>query len=1715
MKYKILFLKTFRLQILMSVVALVFPQVVTPQQLSASKSIHALPANESKVGKTLWVAKNPFNKRLFLENVGQYNGKNNIPKSVIKYGVCDGQTWVYFSSNGLSYRHDEHPQISEEDMEKVEHAKDQTKRQQAVQAMLKVETTIVNMQWLGSNPNVEIETEGEAPDHFSYPPDAIEGYKGLETFIAKGFTKIIYKNLYKGIDIEYTMMPEEKGGLKYAFILHPGADPSVIKMKYADGKKLKLDKEGNVVINSKMGEIIDHSPFTFYKDGASISSQFVLNDNIVSFQISNYDHSKTIVIDPWTTTPTFIGSGNNAYDVDFDDAGNVYAYGGANPYSVVKFNNLGTQGWSFNANFSGTNAYGDFAVDQKSGSIYICEAVNLAGGASVKKIRATSSTAAAQVGSNFVGDSRFNEMWRIQYNPCIGKTVIGGASINTPSYFQAAMLDTSLSALTPVNMFNATEPYHDIGLLAVDDYGSTYMLTAKSQFCGCTNLDNSMAKAPVPALTPTTWQVSSGLTIAEYSTATYVSESTSAYNGMAVSPNYLYNYDGKTLQQRNMGSGTVVKSVIVGGAANVNLKYGGITVDRCDNVYVGFNSTIHRFDVNLVDQGSIATTSGNVFDLKIGKNDILYASGAGFVQALGATPCANNVMTLAMSSAGSCSGTGSATVAVSGGTPAYTYAWSTTPVQTTTTATGLSAGTYTVTVTDASCAKAVATNTVVVSSGSGPATTVTPTATICAGGSVTLIASGAGSYSWSPSNSVDNSVVASVVATPTVTTTYTVTGTSTGCSSTAISTVTVNSLPIVDVNDVDVCTGQSAILTASGASTYTWTPATSLSATTGTSVTSTTSIAINYTVIGTLNGCDASAVSAVTISTMPSSNAGADITICSGTTGNIGAPATSGYIYIWSPTTGLSNSTAADPTITLTNISASPVTSSYTVTTSPAGCSSTDVVNVTVNPQIDPTFSYPSSTICKAGGTNPFPTMTTTGGGFSIQPNGLPINTSTGELIKSSGAINTYTVTYTFAGTCPSSSTFNISLVNVPDATFSYGGPYCQNSSPNPLAIFPAGSSAGVFSSSPAGLVFLNNPTGEVNLTTSSPNTYTVTNTIAGGGSSGCPSVNATYSITINAIPVTIVNNQTTCSGASATLTAGGATTYLWSDNSSSTTLTAGPLTTTSYTVTGTASGCSSSAVGTITTNPIPTVTVNSATVCAGVSATLTASGASSYLWSTNAAINTISDNPAATQTYTVTGTLAGCTSTATGTIVVTPTPTVTVNSPTVCQAQTATLTASGATNYLWSGGSNINPLVISPGVAASYSVTGTTAGCTATALATVTVIQTPTITVNAPTVCKGTSATLIANGGSAYTWSNGTTGSQITVTPLVPTSYTVTDNTAGCSGSAVGTISVNLPPNVTVNSAVLCLGETRTLTAGGATTYLWPDGSTSKNLTITPLVAGTTTYTVIGDPASGCSGSALATITTNPLPKLSIIPDTICEGAIATLTAVGGVSYLWSNGVAAPSISVSPNKTTNYSVQGFNAAGCPAVVTSTVEVYKKPIANFISSPTNAGVLSPIITFTDKSSSGVNSWTWDFGDGVMMSPDTQNPIHTYPAIEETYTVTLSVLNPGLCPDTVQNIIVIGPEFSFYIPNAFTPTGDKINDGFGAKGAGILKFQLLIFDRWGNQIFSANDINKYWDGKASGGDEIAQQDVYVWKVRLTDILKKEHNYIGTVTIVKGD
>ena len=148
---------------------------------------------------------------------------------------------------------------------------------------------------------------------------------------------------------------------------------------------------------------------------------------------------------------------------------------------------------------------------------------------------------------------------------------------------------------------------------------------------------------------------------------------------------------------------------------------------------------------------------------------------------------------------------------------------------------------------------------------------------------------------------------------------------------------------------------------------------------------------------------------------------------------------------------------------------------------------------------------------------------------------------------------------------------------------------------------------------------------------------------------------------------------------------------------------------------------------------------------------------------------------------------------------------------------------------------------------------------------------------------------------------------------------------------------------------------------------------------------------------------------------------------------------------------------------------------------------------------------------GANTWNWDFGDEKTDS--VYNPVvHEY-SDTGTYFITLLVSNEYQCYDSAAQSIIVQPEMLIYIPNAFTPNDDGINDLFMVKGELITNFEMAIYDRWGKLIYFTDDFHKPWDGKVNQGTEYVQQDVYIYSIKIIDFQSKKHFYRGTVTVIK--
>ena len=477
-----------------------------------------------------------------------------------------------------------------------------------------------------------------------------------------------------------------------------------------------------------------------------------------------------------------------------------------------------------------------------------------------------------------------------------------------------------------------------------------------------------------------------------------------------------------------------------------------------------------------------------------------------------------------------------------------------------------------------------------------------------------------------------------------------------------------------------------------------------------------------------------------------------------------------------------------------------------------------------------------------------------------------------------------------------------------------------------------------------------------------------------------------------------------------------------------------------------------------------------------------------------------------------------------------------------------ASVFASGGTpmySYQWNSNPFQNTAAASNLSAGTYQVMVTDQnGCIASSVVIITEPDSVKIqALGATTICIDQSAMIssLASGGTppyAYVWNNGVTTSSQMVSPIITTLYTVscTDFNACLSQPSNVLITVRDSLHVLANGDnTICQKQNTAISAlasGGDGNYLysWSNAATGAGPIFVNPMQNTTYVVTVNDGCGTPSVQDSVLITVKPLPIVKFSGDTLkgCQPHTVNFTDLSNVlapsglaGWYWNFGDKPGAANNSGIQNPSHTYFDAGVFSVKLIVTSTdfcvdsltlntyIISYPLPVADFISQPQRVNILNPKISFLEKAS-GENSYLWDFGDGSTSKE--ANPSHLY-AQPGTYNACLTVTSQFRCVDEICHTVVVDPDFTFYIPNAFSPNEDGVNDTFGGSGIGIKSYSLFIFDRWGNRIFVSEDLNKQWDGKANSGSMIAQQDVYVYIVKLTDIFDVEHKYVGHVTLVK--
>ena len=556
------------------------------------------------------------------------------------------------------------------------------------------------MNWVGSVPNSPIEKNGLVDGYYTYAE------KGSENIRASGFKSLTYKGLYKGVDLNYKVPGGDSLGVKYDLVIHPNGDYQSIKMHYqGDLSSIQLNA-GNLEIMTPAGLVIDHAPVAYYQEsGKAVAVKFVQENDVVSFEFPNgIDALQTVIIDPWMVTPTALTNNTHAYDVDFDDQGNVYVAGGDFQFKLSKYDPNGNFLWTFNNTIFPEPYYAEFGLIRATQSVYIPEGFGLP---MVLKVDAL-----GMLEFNQTVNTPNNEIWTIFHNSCTGKMLgFGGGTTGIENLYLFS--DTLLTSVSMLNCNGSTGSCcNDITDAIIDFNGDIYILSVSSS--GATGVHNRIYKnlQSNNYIAPSAFSIATGYNFSECGcTQSSHFNNVGAANVMALNSNFLFSYNGNKIDAWDKTTGAPVASVVVNAAylSGDDRNHQGIAVDECNNIYVAGNQAVHTYNfdgVTFTPTGDLTTNiPDEVFDVSLNEGSaILYVSGKGFLSAIPATPC--NLMTV---SADINCLISSVTISPDGGTPPYTYLWSNGSTSSTVV---LEPGTHTVTIQDASCIKRTSIQTV-------------------------------------------------------------------------------------------------------------------------------------------------------------------------------------------------------------------------------------------------------------------------------------------------------------------------------------------------------------------------------------------------------------------------------------------------------------------------------------------------------------------------------------------------------------------------------------------------------------------------------------------------------------------------------------------------------------------------------------------------------------------------------------------------------------------------------------------------------------------------------------------------------------------------------------------------------------------------------------------------------------------------------------------
>lgn len=642
----------------------------------------------------------PTYPRAFIANNGQFNGRNLGPWEVL-YAIDNGPFQVYFSREGITYRFDEKYREKHEGKEQdaKEELREITRKLKKGPEPVRMKSDVVQMAWVNGAAGVDLQAEGLRPDYFNYAM----GSNDIHFDQVPAYTRLTYKNLWPGIDAVFSF--DEQEGFNYSFVLAPGADPSLIRMRYETPLRWSLAESGGLRFRTRFGPMTHSAPkaFTGSVNGQTVDCAFEKTGGVVSFRLAAYDRSQSLVIDPWVVFPPSPNS-NKVWEVETDNAGNVYAYAGDMPFTLRKYGPGGNLIWSYLTPWDSAGFWVGGMITHPNGDTYMTSGSN----GEIRKIN----PAGVQQWYNNPNALTSYEYWSLAFSCDLSRLVIGGsrAAFSIPfPVIRGTIMEINLSngaILTTRevgfgNIIGIPPNIQEASSICVAPNGNYYFLTLDSVGAIDVNLT-----API-------FKVSTGYSF-DYYIPGYGFGTKQPISAIRASAAAFYTTNGNTVVKHDLLTGAVLATAAIPNGLNTPTFLGrrvqgngGLDLDSCGNVYAGSGTGVYKFDAQLNLLGS-ASTSGPVYDVDVSASGEVVASGANFVASLSMGSCqvyrpgcvtilTASVVSTNVDCAGNC--TGSATASSLGGLPPLSYAWSN--GATSAVISGLCAGTYTVIVSDA------------------------------------------------------------------------------------------------------------------------------------------------------------------------------------------------------------------------------------------------------------------------------------------------------------------------------------------------------------------------------------------------------------------------------------------------------------------------------------------------------------------------------------------------------------------------------------------------------------------------------------------------------------------------------------------------------------------------------------------------------------------------------------------------------------------------------------------------------------------------------------------------------------------------------------------------------------------------------------------------------------------------------------------------------